>query len=74
MAAVAHQSNGSDCGCHAIMNMRILASALVRSGEAAHGGLLFHEREDADRDAEWRYHLGSELVDGEIALVMFEQQ
>lgn len=70
---VAHQSNHTDCGCHAIMNIRVLASSLVRSASSAHMALHFFEGEDVERDAHWRYRLGSELVSGEVDLVEFEQ-
>ena len=61
------QSNGYDCGCHAIMGLRALA--LTASTGGSWHDLPLPAGSDAQRDLEWRQQIALECVEGQIALL-----
>ena len=68
----AMQSYFSDCGCHALMNLRHLASVNVLHESASWAELCLPAGTAAARDTEWREQLADELVLGECDLCRFE--
>jgi len=72
LVQAAAQSNSSDCGCHALLNVRYMASVAVRCNEVAWGDLQLPAGCDAGRDREWREQLLDELVLGECELCRLE--
>jgi hypothetical protein len=60
------QSNGYDCGCHAIMALR--AMAWVYTSGRSWFDLPLPAGGDEARDAAWRSQIASEVVSGSIVL------
>lgn len=57
------QTNSDDCGCHALMNMRFLASAAaLQPCGFAWQGLQMPAGQSSARDVHWRRELVEELV------------
>jgi hypothetical protein len=63
------QSNSYDCGCHAIMDMRIMASATVlHHGQFEWPHLQMPTGASRSRDAEWHSELAEEVIRGDCEL------
>jgi hypothetical protein len=63
------QSSSYDCGCHAIMNMRIMASATVlHHGQFEWPHLQMPTGARSSRDAEWHSELAKEVIHSECEL------
>lgn len=66
--ASAVQTNGYDCGCHALMNMRALATAAALLPEVHWSELQLPVGSDEQRDAAWRRQLVDELLSADLEL------
>lgn len=67
LVEAARQSNDYDCGCHAIMNMRVLARTAVLEALDWHS-MVLPTGKDADRDERWRAQIAAECLARTVSL------